>query len=73
MDRNESNAKVVCIACANLFPADSPTCPTCKWRVKDKDPTVNNMVLCTLRRIARSADTIRYYMFEDRRSKGLRG
>lgn len=68
MPRNSSNEKVVCEACHNHFPADSPTCPTCKWQVERK-PTKEDMVLCTLRRIARATESMRYYMWEDRRER----
>jgi len=50
--------KVTCKACGNTFPADSPSCMTCKWFVEDK-PTMDDEVLCTLRRIARALDTMR--------------
>lgn len=57
--------KQVCRACANHFPADAPTCLVCKWQA-DQEPEHDAQVVCTLRRIARALDTMRYYMWEDR-------
>lgn len=66
--RRPSNEKIVCEACHNHFPADSPTCPTCKWQV-GRHPESNEAALCTLRRIARAVESIRYYMWDDRQER----
>jgi hypothetical protein len=60
-----SREKVTCKACGGTFPAEAPVCMTCKWPIDDK-PTIDDEVLCTLRRIARALDTMRYYMWDDR-------
>jgi hypothetical protein len=57
--------KATCIACGGTYPADAPTCWSCKWR-QDETPNDNDRVIAILLRMARQIDSMRFYMWQDR-------
>lgn len=54
--------KQQCAACGNMFPQKWDKCPCCHWPAFNTEPTNEDIAVRSLRRIARAADSISYYL-----------